>query len=70
MRSGVGSVAALLFAALLATNAHAGAFISATESAPDRVTHPSGYDGTGGPLVVDVCIDTNGPNAAQMERSL
>ena len=70
MRRGLGPLASLLFAALVATHAHAGAFLSATESAPDRVTHPSGYDGTGGALVVDVCIDTSGPNAAQLERSL
>ena len=53
-----------LFAA--AGTASAGAFISATESNPDRITHPTGYQGTGGTLTVDVCIDSNSANAAAM----
>ena len=50
--------------------AHAGAFISATESSPDRITHPSGYNGSGGTLSVDVCIDSSAPNAADMVTPL
>ena len=32
----------------VAGGAHAGAFISATESNPHRITHPTGYTGSGG----------------------
>jgi len=53
-----------------ASSVHAGAFISASESSPNRITHPSGYTGSGGTLVVDVCIDSASPNAADMVTPL
>ncbi|MEE2665842.1 MAG: DUF4215 domain-containing protein, partial [Myxococcota bacterium] len=50
----------------VAGGAHAGAFISATEGDPDIITHPTDYTGTGGPLTVEVCIDSTSPHAAEM----
>lgn len=57
---------AALAAAAAPRVARAGAFIDATEQFPDRITHPSGYTGSGGLLTVDVCIDPTSANAAQM----
>lgn len=46
----------------------AGTFIFSGESnGVDIVTHPTGYDGTGGTVTVTVCIDPASPNAADME---
>ena len=47
-----------------------GVFIGASEWAPDRITHPTGYTGSGGTLTVDVCIDPSSPNASSMVRSV
>jgi len=52
--------------ALVAGSAQAGAFLSAGESSPDRITHPPGYTGSGGTLTVDVCIDSTSANASDM----
>jgi cysteine-rich repeat protein len=59
-----------LVALLLALPSSAGVFIGATEAKPDQVTHPSGYTGSGGTLIVDVCIDPASPNAAAMAISV
>lgn len=46
----------------------AGTFIFSGETnGIDIVTHPTGYDGTGGTVTVTVCIDPASPNAAEME---
>ncbi|MFW6200707.1 MAG: 3-coathanger stack domain-containing protein [Gemmatimonadota bacterium] len=46
----------------------AGTFIFSGEAfGIDIVTHPTGYDGTGGTVTVSVCIDPASPNAADME---
>ncbi|MFK8078819.1 MAG: hypothetical protein AB8B97_00920 [Granulosicoccus sp.] len=37
---------------------------------PDSVTHPEGYDGTGGELTLNVCIVPGTPFASEMERPL
>ncbi|RMG21799.1 MAG: T9SS C-terminal target domain-containing protein [Bacteroidetes bacterium] len=42
------------------------AFIFASESNPDIVTHPIGYSGTGGAITISVGINPGSPNAAQM----
>lgn len=47
-------VAALAAALVLASNAHAGVFLTETAG---RVTHAGGYTGTGGERVVNVCLD-------------
>ena len=44
----------------------AGTFIFADEAHVDRVTHPSNYDGTGGEIVVTVCIDPTATNAGSL----
>ena len=54
----------------VAGGAHAGAFISATESNPHRITHPTGYTGSGGTVTVDVCIDSTSANASDMVLSV
>jgi len=59
-------VAVAALCALVPAEARAGVFIDAAENTPDRVTHPTGYTGTGGVLTVDVCIHPASPNAAQM----
>jgi len=48
----------------------AGVFIFADEDNPDRITHPSGYTGTGGVLDVEVCIDATAADAADMVISV
>jgi len=54
-------------ALLLPAAALAGAFTFAGESnGVDVITHPTGYSGTGGELLVSVCIDPTSPNAAAM----
>ena len=55
---------------LFAVSATGGVFVSATESDPARILHPTGYTGTGGTLTVDVCIDSASPNAAAMVLSV
>lgn len=48
---------------------YAGSFIFSGESnGIELITHPSGYDGTGGVLTVGVCIEASSPNAANMVR--
>jgi hypothetical protein len=49
----------------------AGAFIFSGESnGVDVITHPIGYDGTGGVISVSVCIDPTSTNAANMVNSV
>jgi len=51
--------------------AHAGAYIFAGEgNGVDIITHPSPYTGSGGTVIVRVCIDPNSPNAIDMEYSV
>ena len=58
---------ALLVNVSFSTLASAGTFIGAGESnGVDLVMHPSGYTGPGGELVVNVCIDSGYPHAAEM----
>ena len=51
-------------------NATAGAFVFAGRDAnsENRITHPRGYNGSGGKLDVNVCIVPNTPNAADIEQ--
>ena len=52
----------------ICTNVHAGAFVFAGNgNSLDIIAHPSGYDGTGGPLLVNVCIDPTSQFASEME---
>jgi hypothetical protein len=62
-------VVGLLLAGLPAA-AYAGAFLFVREDKPDRIAHPSGYNGTGGVLTVEVCIDPTSVNAADMVLSV
>ena len=58
---------ALLIGVLVASGAHAGAFIFAGESnGVDMVCHPSGYTGSGTHLTISLCIDPTSANAADM----
>jgi cysteine-rich repeat protein len=56
----------VMVSALAAVPAGAGVFIDASESNPGRITHPTGYTGSGGTLTVDVCIDSTSANAGNM----
>jgi hypothetical protein len=71
---GRGRAAAVVVLAVLAAAprlAHAGAFTFAGEvNGVNIVTHPPGYNGTGGTLNVTVCIDPTSANAAAMEQSV
>jgi hypothetical protein len=71
---GRGRAAAVVVLAVIAATprlAHAGAFTFAGEAnGVNVVTHPPGYNGTGGTLNVTVCIDPTSPNAAAMEQSV
>ena len=50
---------------------HAGAYIFAGEAnGVNAVVHPSGYTGSGGALIVRVCIAPSSPNAIAMEESV
>jgi hypothetical protein len=44
----------------------AGAFTFASEGAPDLITHPTGYTGSGGTVSVSVCINPASQYAADM----
>ncbi|GAB4189261.1 MAG: hypothetical protein Tsb002_16150 [Wenzhouxiangellaceae bacterium] len=44
----------------------AGAYVSSSGAAPDRITHPSGYTGSGGVLDVTVCINPSSESIAEM----
>ena len=59
-----------LLVAGLADAAHAGSFLFASEATPDRIVHPSGYNGSGGELTVEICIDPTSVNAADMVLSV
>ncbi|NKI34828.1 hypothetical protein HFP89_06580 [Wenzhouxiangella sp. XN79A] len=61
------SAAGLIGASSLAL---AGAYISSSGTFPDRITHPSGYTGTGGTLNVSVCIAPTSESIADMEVSV
>ncbi len=41
-----------------------------SETSPDRIAHSSGYNGTGGELTVELCIDPTSVNAAEMVLSV
>lgn len=48
-------------------NAHAGTYVSSVFGLADNsVTHPRGYDGTGGQLPINVCIDSSSAHRNQM----
>lgn len=50
---------------------NAGAYIFADElNGVDVITHPSTYTGSGGNVVVRICIDPTSPNATDMEHSV
>ncbi len=56
---------------LVSVQANAGSFIFAGDAnGLDIITHPSGYNGTGGQLDIEVCIDSNAVDAAAMEVSV
>lgn len=68
--SGVQSTvsAVALACATMSGSTHAAGYIFAGESfGLDIITHPQGYNGTGGNLVVNVCIVPGSPNASLME---
>lgn len=47
--------------------AFAGAFVFAgDDNGVDIITHPSGYNGTGGEITIGVCIDSSSANASDM----
>ena len=50
-----------------AVELHAGAYVFSGESGVDIITHPTTYTGSGGHIVVRVCIDPASPNATDME---
>jgi hypothetical protein len=62
----------LLLGGLVAASSAAfgGAYISSSGSFPDRITHPSGYTGTGGVLQVSVCIDPASESQQEMATSV
>ena len=64
------ALAVALLVAGLSVAAHAGTFMFVSESKPDRITHSSGYIGTGGELTVEICIDPTSVNAADMVVSV
>ncbi len=65
------AVMAALALATHPSSAPAGSFIFAGEAnGAAVVTHPIGYNGTGGTLNVSVCIDPTSPNAASMVQSV
>ncbi len=69
LRTTVSTLFLLALTALLAPGtALAGGYMFAVETgSTDTVTHPSGYDGSGGTLTVTVCIDPDSDNASAME---
>jgi len=60
------AIALCVAASLVPDECRAGAFIFASDGSPDVITHPSGYTGDGGSLVVSVCINPASANAAAM----
>jgi hypothetical protein len=60
----------LIWAACTPGIACAGTFMFAGEDSPNRITHPSGYAGTGGELNIEVCIDATAADAGDMEISI
>ncbi|MGR0482524.1 MAG: hypothetical protein ACTFAL_14280 [Candidatus Electronema sp. V4] len=66
----VGAVFSLLAALSAAPACMAGSYISATETAPDKVTHPKGYTGSGGVVNLEVCIATTSGSQAEMAQSV
>lgn len=65
-------VVAVLCGLAVASPVSAGVFIFAdvAPNPPNIITHPATYTGTGGSVVVKVCIDPGSPNAAAMEVPL
>ncbi|MGI9237296.1 MAG: hypothetical protein ACR2QZ_07855 [Woeseiaceae bacterium] len=63
------SLLGLISFTLGSTRVEAGAFLipGLTPPNPDIVTHAPNYSGTGGEIVVTVCIDPMDPNAATLE---
>jgi hypothetical protein len=64
------SLSIVLFVACAANTASGQAFIFANAGNEDRITHASGYDGTGGDAFVSVGIDPTSANAAAMRISV
>ena len=64
----------LLGALLLSSQAPAGAYLFSLDqngiAFPERITHPSGYTGSGGTLQVSVCISPSSESIAEMETSV
>lgn len=57
----------VLIAVSTASRVDAGAFVVSGEAnGLDVISHPVGYNGTGGALIVSVCIDPTSANAADM----
>ena len=65
-RLGVSILCGLAFLLLLYPPAFAGSYMFVSESSINRVTHPSGYTGTGGTLRVTVGIDPTTAYASDM----
>ena len=55
---------------LASAQALAGAFLFSGSSTPNRVAHPSGYTGSGGPLEVEICISAASESQGDMLVSL
>ncbi|MEM6797240.1 MAG: hypothetical protein AAF725_24930 [Acidobacteriota bacterium] len=65
------ALAVALGALLAALPALAGSFSTAGETlGEDLILHPVGYDGTGGELVLTVCLDPADPRSAQAESAV
>ncbi len=63
--------AALGFAAAWSGSARAGAYLFAGEAnGVDVITHPRGYSGAGGTVVLNLCIEPGTPNEAAMRQSV
>lgn len=57
----------ILLGLLLASSLFAGAYIGSNDNDPDRILHPIGYNGTGGPLDISICIDPASTAIPDME---
>lgn len=67
-RGNVRTISLILSFAIVLINvpAIAGVFLFAEGNDVDMIVHPAGYTGSGGTVTVDVCIDPDSPNAADM----
>lgn len=64
---GVAAAVGWILSVGLTSAAEAGAYVSASSTSPDRITHSAGYIGIGGELEVTVCIDPTDPNRFAIE---